>query len=96
MNGDDKAKAKLTEIYKNAWDEGIWIAEFAAENGCLAAAGCRKVLETTEKRLGQEINIAGLTLGDCWELSACPGTGETRQEACENAIDAFKKEHRPH
>lgn len=84
---------ELQKIYKDAWDEGIWIREFGkAEGGdCyLAGAGSLEKLKEIEKKLGREIETNELSLGDCVNLAA-PGLGKTREEACRNAIEEFKK-----
>ena len=85
--------AGLKEIYKKAWNEGIWIRELD-EN--MAAAGCLKDLEKMEKKLGKKIKIEELALGDCVNLGCLPGTGKTRQESCNNAILKFKELHHKH
>ena len=94
---EDVMMAELKKIYKEAWDEGIWVHEFGGTEGYyLAAAGCLKELETIEKGLGRKINVGDLTLGDCFKLGSSPGNGKTRQEACLNAIKDFKRSHRRH
>lgn len=85
--------AELRKIYKDAEKEGIWIKECApSEDGkrYMAAAGSVKKLKEIEKKLGREIEISELSLGDCVNL-ALPGTGKTREEACRNAVAMFKK-----
>lgn len=88
-----KAKEELRKIYRDAWREGIWIREFGRVDGggrYMAAAGSVEELEEIEKKLGREIEISELSLGDCVNL-AQPGTGKTRAKACRNAVEEFKK-----
>ena len=83
---------ELHRIYKKAWDEGIWVKELGAtDTGFLAAAGSIKDLEKIEKRIGREIDVNELGLGDVIDISA-PGSGLTREEACRDAIAEWKKE----
>ncbi len=89
---------ELKEIYRLAWERGIWFREFGKGPGAdiyMAGAGCVKVLERLEKELGREINVNELTLGDCMGLT-CPGTGVSREEACRDAIKEFEKTHKKH
>jgi|GEM_PF-4571448 len=83
---------ELNEIYRNAKDDGIWLREFAPGPGgkYLAAAGSIKEVEGIEKKLGKEIDIEKLSLGDIVNISM-PGTGETREEACSNAVVEYKR-----
>lgn len=87
-----KVTEELRKIYKDAWDEGIWIREFGRGSGedYLAGAGSLEKLKEIEKKLGREIEISELSLGDCVNLSA-PGIGKIREEACRNAVEEFKK-----
>lgn len=84
---------KLREIYNNASKEGIWLLEWGPTyggKGYTAAAGSIKYLEQIEKQTGKEIDISKLTLGDVVDISL-PGIGKTREEACQNAVKAFKE-----
>ena len=81
---------RLREIYKSAYEEGIWIKEFGGGECYMAGAGSIAQLEEIEKELGEEIDVSKLTLGDIINISL-PGTGKTREEACENAIKAWKE-----
>ncbi len=88
-----KVTAELREIYQRAGAEGIWIREWVAGTGkyqYMAGAGSIENITKLEKKLGKEIDIMQLELGDIVNLSL-PGTGRTREEACQNAIDALKK-----
>ena len=85
----------LREIYKKAQGEGIWIYELTpggreGQIMYVAAAGSVQEIEELEKKLGKEIDIKKLSLGEIVALSE-PRTGNTREEACENAIKAYKK-----
>lgn len=85
---------ELRQIYKEAWDEGIFLCEFGTFDGAdgyLTAAGDLKVLEKLEKDLGREIEIHELSLGDCMNLGTLPGHGQTREESCRNAIKEYKE-----
>ncbi len=83
---------ELREIYRKAYEDGIWLREWSPCPGggkYLAAAGSMKQVEGLEKKLGKEIDLEKLGLGDIINISL-PGTGETREEACKNAIEAFR------
>jgi len=83
---------KLSEIYRKAGEEGIWIREWIPESQdiYMAAAGCLMDVEKMEKELGTEIDIEKLTLSELYSISI-PGTGRTREEACKNAVSSYKK-----
>ncbi len=88
-----KITKELRKIYKDAWDEGIFLCEFGTSDeadGYLAAAGDRKVLEKLEKEIGRKIKIQQLSIGDCMNLGTLPGHGQTREESCRNAIKEYK------
>lgn len=83
----------LREIYQRASEEEIWIREWVAGTGkytYMAAAGSMEKITQLEIKLGREIDIMQLELGDLVNLSF-PGTGKTREEACQNAIDELKR-----
>lgn len=86
---DDEVTEELKRIYQQAWCEGYWIREFGAGTGYLAAAGSIKQLEEIEKKIGLEIDVEKLELGDVVNISM-PGNGSTREEACLNALKAYK------
>lgn len=84
---------QLREIYKNAYSEGIWLYEIGPTHRgghYMAAAGSVKDIEDLERKLGVEIDISKLTLGDIVDISL-PGTGESREEACLDAIKEYKR-----
>lgn len=83
---------ELRRIYQEAWDEGIWIKEWAPGEGGkhLACAGSVSDLEAIEKRIGRELDIEkDIGLGDAVNISL-PGSGETREEACRAAVAAWR------
>ncbi|MEK7625355.1 MAG: hypothetical protein AAB467_03325 [Patescibacteria group bacterium] len=85
---------ELRKIYKQAWKEGIFLKEFQAQVGFLAAAGSIKQLRKVGKLLGlrnvfKTLNTLGL--GECVSAGTVPGTGSTRTEACLNAIAGLKR-----
>lgn len=92
MKNNKEDLDQLTKIYKEAWEQGIWLKEWG---GNLCAAGCVKEVETIEEKTGEEIDIDKLTLGDCVNL-AWYGHGATRIEACLNAIKKFEQKHKKH
>lgn len=88
-----KVTAELRDIYQRASEEGIWMVEGplgTSENYYSAAAGSMKEITKLEKKLGKKFDLMQLELGDLVNLSYS-GTGKTREEACQNAIDELKK-----
>ena len=83
---------ELRQIYKEAWEDGIWIKEFGGGEGCMAGAGDVADIERLEKELGREIDVNDdLTLGDCvLNIPSLPGGGDTREEACRDAVAEWK------
>ena len=83
---------ELKEIYRKAYEDGIWLREFGSSPGSdtyMTAAGSISKLEEIEKQTGEEIDVSELGLADVVNISL-PGTGKTREEACRDAIKAFK------
>ena len=85
---------ELCKIYKEAQDAGIYLLEFGAQKGFLASAGSIKKAEELEKQLGQEIDLSKITLAQAVNLDTVPGLGQTRAEACRNAIKKYKKHYK--
>ncbi len=90
MMSKDDVTAELMRIYHKARCDGIWIREFGGGDSYMAAAGSIEEMEELEKKIGEEIDIAELELGDIVNMSM-PGTGKSREESCRNAVDAFKE-----
>jgi len=82
---------ELRKIYKEAKDAGIYLLEFGAQKGFLAAAGSIKNVEEFEKQLGKEIDLSKITLGDAINFGTLSGLGQTRAEACRNAVKTYKE-----
>lgn len=90
---------ELRRIYQRAAKEGIWIREFAPHGNkrYLAAAGHIKQLDDLEKKLQENgdlkpkesLDIYEIPLGVLIEMS-WPGSGETREEACKEAVKGWK------
>ena len=92
-NRSNQVTEELKKIYRNAYDEGIWLWEgaFSPEtNAYVAGAGSVKELEELEKKAGREIVVSKLELGDIVDISL-PGSGSSREEACLDAIRAYKE-----
>lgn len=85
---------ELRQIYREAWEEGIFLCEFGGSGGYLAAAGSVERLTSAEKILGQELDVTRLALVDCYNLGAVPANGPTRETACRNAIKAYKEHYK--
>lgn len=85
---------ELKEIYKEAQDAGIYVLEFGCQKGFMAAAGSIKKAEEFEKQLGQEIDLSKLTMAQAMHLGTLPGLGQTRAEACRNAVKAYKEHYK--
>ena len=85
---------ELRKIYKEAKGAGIYILEFGAEKGFLAAAGSIKKAEEFEKQLGKEIDLSKITMAQAMDLGTLPGLGQTRAEACRDAIKAYKEHYK--
>lgn len=93
---------ELRDIYKQAKEDGIWLLELGNTSygtgrrkkigSYLTAAGSIRQIENLEKKLGREIDISKLTLGDVVDISL-PGLGKTREESCRNAIKAWKEQY---
>ena len=85
---------KLCVIYQQAHDEGIWLYEIAPhkEGGrYMAAAGSIEQLEELLGKPAGDIELYDdLCLGDIIHISI-PGSGLTREEACSDAVQEFKK-----
>ncbi len=87
----DDVSDELKRIYQEAEKEGIYIVEYLSpDGGSRAAAGSIELLEKIEQETGKEIDVDKFSLGDLVNLT-CPGRGKTREEACLNAIKAYKE-----
>src|SRR5687767_6805931 len=90
MTTSAEEMAELNALYEEAWNEGIWLKEFGSgPTRYMAGAGFVVDLELLERLSGKEVSTETLTLGDCIEMSA-PGTGDTRIEACRDAVAVLK------
>ena len=91
---------ELRKIYARAAKQGIWIREFGPPQGCrgyTATAGGMKQLETLEQKVGREIDVYEFSLGDIFKYTnALLGMGDTREEACRDAIKEYKAYQRLH
>ena len=92
----DEVTDELRGIYDKAYDKGIWLYEmFSGPDGIYwTAAGSISYVENLEKKIGKEIDVNELGLGDIFYLEHQLGEGNTREEACRNAIkeyEAYKK-----
>ncbi|HLD40430.1 MAG TPA: hypothetical protein VJB13_04800 [Candidatus Nanoarchaeia archaeon] len=93
MAKKDALSDDLRRIYQIAQEEGYWIKEFSLSEDDVdycAAAGSIKTLGKIEQETGQKIDINRLELSDLIFISQ-PGSGSTREEACLNALNAYKK-----
>jgi hypothetical protein len=73
---------ELDNAYGEAYSQHCYVKEFTS----IAAVGEFDHLVEAEVRLGIELNVSELTMGECVELGACPGTGSTRAEAVRDGL----------
>jgi hypothetical protein len=78
----------LDNAYGEAYRQGFFVQEFAGPESTkpFAAVGELSKLAVVGFRLGKEIDPMKLSMGDCMELGALPGTGETRAESVLEAL----------
>lgn len=81
---------KLTRAYGEAYQNGCWIRELGTgsdnpESGITAVGDLSKLGEV-QFRIGKELDINEFGLGDCVNLGAFPGSGETRAERVRNGM----------
>ena len=82
--------AALKRIYREAWNEGVFLREFGGDAQFMTAAGSVKKLEKLEKQVGREIDVYELNIADCIGLGALPGVGPTRIAACRDALRIYR------
>lgn len=93
---NDEVTDELRAIYARQEEEGFWLQEWARSPSTarvMAAAGCLACAREAEEEHQEEIPFGKLTFGDCMALGAWPGSGDTREEACLEAIAALKERH---
>ncbi len=96
LDWSNQQRAELTEIWQEAWEEGIWLQIVDGTPGhCMAAAGSLRELKRfgakIEKWALRKIWQNKLEAGDCRNLGAVPGVGKTPVEACRNAIRLLRR-----
>lgn len=82
----------LTNAYADAAEQGLWIKEWAPNEGrFLTAVGSYYLLQQIEHdNPGKpELDPQQFTLGDCIEISH-PGSGASREESIRDGIENFK------
>jgi predicted RNase H-like HicB family nuclease len=89
-----RVSEELRRIYRDAYSDGIWLAEWKGIDGFWAAAGSLKVLRRAERKLGHKLDVRTLNLIQLKELGSVPASGKTREEACQKAVEEFKKFYR--
>lgn len=96
---------ELRQVYADAKVAGIFLVEGAKTSFCyITAAGSRKKAEELERQMKKlpefanqpdwELDLSGITMERAANLGTWVGTGQTRVQACHNAIKAYKKHHR--
>lgn len=78
----------LVRAYGEVYQAGCFVTEFGGsdETRGIAAVGEMTAVEVAEFRLGQEIDPSKLSMADCMELRAYPGTGSTRTERVQDGL----------
>lgn len=79
---------ELDRAYGEAYQEGCFVVEFAGVGGGfgMTAVGQMANIEIAQFRLGREVDIRRLTVGECINLGAYPGAGATREARVRDGV----------